>query len=61
MAKPDDKDEDERRDNGPEDKDTGKGGGRPASEYECEHICIFIKHLFPMTMLMMLPAEEDGP
>ena len=32
MAKPDDKDEDERRDNGPEDKDTGKGGGGPASE-----------------------------
>ena len=32
MAKPDDKDEDERGDDGPEDKDTGKGGGGPASE-----------------------------
>ena len=31
MMKPDDKDEDEDGDNCPEDKDTGKGGGRPAS------------------------------
>ena len=30
MAKPDDKDEDEGGDNRPEDKDTGKGGRRPA-------------------------------
>ena len=32
MMKPDDKDEDEGGDNCPEDKDTGKGGGGPASE-----------------------------
>ena len=33
MWKPDDKDEDEGGDNRPEDKDTGKGGGRPASQF----------------------------